>query len=82
MGGFVGMLIALPVVAFIVVLLKHLKDLYQESQFFKAEDTLVTIQNNGTTETISVESDKVDLDIEVKNTQDTDQSIKNDQNPL
>ena len=82
LGGFVGMLIALPVAAVIVVLLKHLKDLYQESQFFKAEDTLVTIQNNGTTETISVESDKVDLDIEVKNTQDTDQSIKNDQNPL
>ena len=82
MGGFVGMLIALPVAAVIVVLLKHLKELYQESQFFKANDTLVTVQNHGTTETISVESDQVDLDIEVKNTQDTDQSIKNDQNPL
>ena len=42
----------------------------------------MTVQNHGTTETISVESDQVDLDIEVKNTQDTDQSIKNDQNPL
>ncbi|MDR0237265.1 chloramphenicol efflux transporter CxpE [Acinetobacter sp.] len=81
LGGFVGMLIALPVAAVIVVLLKHLKELYQRSQFYKAESTLVTIQNTGSSETISVESDKVDLDIEVKNTQDTDESIKTDQNP-
>lgn len=81
LGGFVGMLIALPVAAVIVVLLKHLKDLYQESQFYKSENALVSIHSHGDSDVISVESDKVDLDIEIKNTQDTDESIKTDQNP-
>ncbi|AXQ21876.1 AI-2E family transporter [Acinetobacter wuhouensis] len=81
LGGFVGMLIALPVAAVIVVLLKHLKDLYQESQFYKSENALVSIHSHGDSDVISVESDKVDLDIEIKNTQDTDESVKTDQNP-
>ncbi|AYO53885.1 chloramphenicol efflux transporter CxpE [Acinetobacter wuhouensis] len=80
LGGFVGMLIALPVAAVIVVLLKHLKDLYQESQFYKSENALVSIHSHGDSDVISVESDKVDLDIEIKNTQDTDESVKTDQN--
>lgn len=81
LGGFIGMLIALPVAAVIVVLLKHLKDLYQDSQFYKEDIAMVSVHSHGSCEVISVESDKVDLDIEIKNTQDTDESVKTDQNP-
>ncbi len=81
LGGFVGMLVALPVAAVIVVLLKHLKDLYQESQFYQVDNALVSVHSFGDSEVISVASDKVDLDIEIKNTQDTDDSVKSDQNP-
>ena len=81
LAGFLGMLIALPVAAVIVVLLKHLNDLYQSSQFYRSDNAVVVVQNNGTSESISIESDKVDLDIKIKNTQDTDDSIKTIQNP-
>lgn len=80
LGGFFGMLVALPVAAVIVVLLKHVKDFYEQSQFYQANpQTTVIVENNGHGETISVESQQVDLDIEIKNTQDTEEKIKTDQ---
>ncbi|SPL70939.1 chloramphenicol efflux transporter CxpE [Acinetobacter stercoris] len=76
LGGFVGMLIALPVAAVIVVLLKHVKETYQDSHWYSP--ATVTVHNNGNNEKISIESEQVDLDIEIKNPQDTDQSVTPD----
>ena len=83
LSGFVGMLIALPVAAVIVVLLKHAKEWYEQSQFYQlsAQPTVV-IQNDGNSETISIDSQHVNLDIEVKNTQDNEEKVKSDQDPL
>ncbi|TCM67314.1 putative PurR-regulated permease PerM [Acinetobacter calcoaceticus] len=69
LAGFLGMLIALPVAAVIVVLLKHIRHSYQQSEFF--QPALVTVHNNGETERVTVETEQVNLDIEVKNHQDT-----------
>ena len=82
LGGFVGMLIALPVAAVIVVLLKHVREYYEKTPFFQSEPTTVTLHNQGTSELISVQSEQLDLDIEIKNTQDTDEKVKTNQDPL
>lgn len=83
LAGFVGMLIALPVAAIIVVLLKHAREWYEQSQFYQmSEATSVVVQNDGQVETISVNSQQVDLDIEIKNTQDNQEKVKSDQEPL
>ncbi len=76
LGGFVGMLIALPVAAIIVVLLKHAKEWYEQSQFYQSAQSTVVIENNGDARTVSVESDQVNLDVEFKNTQDTEDTVK------
>ena len=83
LAGFVGMLIALPVAAIIVVLLKHAREWYEQSQFYQmSEAASVIVQNDGQVETISVNSQQVDLDIEIKNTQDNQEKVKSDQEPL
>jgi len=83
LAGFVGMLIALPVAAIIVVLLKHAREWYEQSQFYQmSEAASVVVQNDGQVETISVNSQQVDLDIEIKNTQDNQEKVKSDQEPL
>ena len=83
LAGFVGMLIALPVAAIIVVLLKHAREWYEQSQFYQmAAPASVVVQNDGHVETISVDSQQVDLDIQIKNTQDNEEKVKSDQEPL
>ena len=82
LGGFVGMLIALPVAAVIVVLLKHAREYYQHSLFYQSKDASLTLNHEVLNETISVRSEQVDLDIEIKNTQDTDEKAKTNQDPL
>lgn len=83
LAGFVGMLIALPVAAIIVVLLKHAREWYEQSQFYQMSAAAsVVVQNDGQVETISVNSQQVDLDIEIKNTQDNQEKVKSDQEPL
>ena len=83
LSGFIGMLIALPVAAVIVVLLKHVKEWYEQSQFYQlSTQPAVVIQNDGNSETISIDSQHVNLDIEVKNTQDNEEKVKSDQDPL
>ncbi|MEG0481612.1 MAG: AI-2E family transporter [Acinetobacter sp.] len=83
LAGFVGMLIALPVAAIIVVLLKHAREWYEQSQFYQlSTPASVVVQNDGHVETISVNSQQVDLDIEIKNTQDNEEKVKSDQDPL
>lgn len=78
LGGFMGMLIALPVAAVIVVLLKHAKGWYEHSQFYQASTSTVVLQNNGDSSTVIVESDQLNLDVEFKNSQDNHDSVKTD----
>lgn len=69
LGGFLGMLIALPVAAVIVVLLRHLHHSYEQSRFY--QPVSVTIDHEGQNKHVVVESEQVNLDIEVKKQQDT-----------
>ena len=64
LAGFLGMLIALPVAAIIVVLLRHARDCYEKSRIYGQSG--VIIQENGAG-SISIETDQVDVDIELKN---------------
>lgn len=57
LGGILGMLIALPVAAIIVVLLKHIREFYESSNLYGQQR--VTLQE-------SVQSTKVDVDIKIK----------------
>ncbi len=77
LGGFLGMLIALPVAAVIVVLLRHVKECYQNSQLYRP--ATISVDNVEGIGKISIESDQVDLDIELKNPQDRSKSDKPDQ---
>jgi len=82
LGGFLGMLIALPVAAVIVVLLKHVKEYYEQSPFYQLNtEPSIVVQSEGDLDKISIESQQVDLDIEIKNTQDEEQ-VKSDRDPL
>ena len=69
LAGFWGMLIALPVAAVIVVLLRHVREAYEHSQLYGSD--AIVVQHAGG-EHISVETESVDLDIEIKKPQDTD----------
>jgi len=76
LGGFLGMLIALPVAAVIVVLLKHARDNYERSRFYGSTTEVVLVQ--GETQHINVDSEQVELDIQIKNSQDTETSNPKD----
>ena len=76
LGGFLGMLIALPVAAVIVVLLKHARDNYEKSRFY-GSPIEVSIQH-GEIQRINVDAGDVELDIEIKNSQDSETSHSND----
>lgn len=81
LAGFLGMLIALPVAAIIVVLLKHVREWYEHSTLYLPQNATVVVENHGNTQNISLESEQVDLDIEFKNTQDNNET-KSDNDPL
>ena len=77
LGGIVGMLIALPVAAVIVVLLRHLRDFYEQSEIYLKPSVVVTEHVNS----ISIETETVEVDIELKQApvkalQDTEKSGK------
>lgn len=63
LGGILGMLIALPVAAVIVVLLKHVRDFYENSNLYGYNHKL--IHNNDEPQRLSVKSDNVDVDIQI-----------------
>lgn len=77
LAGFLGMLIALPVAAVIVVLLKHLRDNYEKSSLYASPSMLVIQQ--GDIKQIHVETESTKLDLEVKTQQDTDKLKPSDQ---
>jgi len=78
LAGFLGMLIALPVAAVIVVLLRHARDCYEKSRIYRHSSVIIQEPGAGS---ISIESDQVDVDIELRNTeskilQDAEKSSK------
>lgn len=64
LGGILGMLIALPVAAVIVVLLRHACEFYENSPMYSTSTYVVQDSSAGS---ITIETDQVDVDIELKN---------------
>ena len=64
LGGILGMLIALPVAAVIVVLLRHAREFYENSPMYSTSTYVVQDSSAGS---ITIETDQVDVDIEPKN---------------
>ncbi|NNG82158.1 chloramphenicol efflux transporter CxpE [Acinetobacter sp. ANC 5378] len=64
LAGFLGMLIALPVAAIIVVLLRHARDCYEKSRIYGHSSVIIQDAGAGS---ISIETDQLDVDIELKN---------------
>ena len=63
LAGFLGMLIALPVAAVIVVLLRHAREYYEHTPFYGNQ---AVVMNDPSTGSISVETADLDVDIEMK----------------
>ncbi|TCB80775.1 chloramphenicol efflux transporter CxpE [Acinetobacter sp. ANC 4173] len=70
LAGFLGMLIALPVAAVIVVLLKHVREMYEQSQLY---GTQAVVTSFAETNSISIETSQMDIDIEIKDQTSKDQ---------
>ncbi|QPF32918.1 AI-2E family transporter [Acinetobacter lwoffii] len=66
LAGFLGMLIALPVAAVIVVLLRHIREYYEHTPFYG--DRAVVMQD-ASTGSINIETADLDVDIEMKKPQ-------------
>ena len=64
LGGILGMLIALPVAAVIVVLLRHAREFYENSPMYSTSTYVVQDSSAGS---ITIETVQVDVDIELKN---------------
>ncbi len=74
LGGFLGMLIALPVAAVIVVLLKHARNNYERSRLYGLPSEFVLEVSND--QPVHFETQQLDIDLEGEKTQDTDTSNK------
>ncbi|OTG87616.1 AI-2E family transporter [Acinetobacter sp. ANC 4558] len=70
LAGFLGMLIALPVAAVIVVLLRHLRDFYENSPMYGKDKVLIHETSAGT---INIETANIDVSIELHNQQGNSQ---------
>lgn len=70
LGGILGMLIALPVAAVIVVLLKHIRDFYENSNLYGEQYGLNDVDNG---QTVKVKSDHLNVDIHVKASEHRDE---------
>ncbi|WP_291354742.1 chloramphenicol efflux transporter CxpE [Acinetobacter sp. UBA3106] len=78
LAGFLGMLIALPVAAIIVVLLRHVRECYEKSHIYRPPQVLIQNTDIGS---VSIESEEVDVEVELKdrpskNLQDAEKSSK------
>lgn len=63
LGGILGMLIALPVAAILVVLLKHIREFYESSSLYAKSH-----QQDG--QEVSIQSANLDVDIKIKNSEE------------
>ena len=80
LAGFLGMLIALPVAAVIVVLMRHVRDYYENSQFYSTPT--LEFDDYGAGE-ITIKTDQVEIELDLKeqsinNQQDTETSVRLD----
>ncbi|OTG73284.1 AI-2E family transporter [Acinetobacter sp. ANC 4169] len=78
LAGFLGMLIALPVAAIIVVLLRHARECYEKSRIYGQPQVVIQNADIGS---VSIESEQLNVDVElkdqpVKNLQDAEKSSK------
>jgi hypothetical protein len=78
LAGFLGMLIALPVAAVIVVLLRHARETYERSTIYVGTNAHVNTHGAGS---ISIETEQANIDIELKDSalntlQDAENSSK------
>lgn len=76
LGGILGMLIALPVAAVIVVLLKHAREFYESTTWY-GQPSQVRV-NPENSDCMHVEAENINLDITIKNQQDSQKSSKID----
>ena len=65
LAGFLGMLIALPVAAIIVVLLRHLRDYYQKSHWYDSKSIVIKSTFSGNV-SVEIESSNVDVKLETE----------------
>ena len=65
LAGFLGMLIALPVAAIIVVLLRHLRDYYQKSHWYDSKSIVIKSTFSGNV-SVEIESSNVDVKVETE----------------
>lgn len=65
LAGFLGMLIALPVAAIIVVLLRHLRDYYQKSHWYDSKSIVIQSTFSGNV-SVEIESSNVDVKVETE----------------
>lgn len=72
LAGFLGMLIALPVAAVIVVLLKHAREWYEQSQLYGPQTVVTSFAD---TNSISIETSQMEVDIEIKDHTAKDQQV-------
>ena len=63
LAGFLGMLIALPVAAVIVVLLRHLRDFYQSSQLYQHQPSLVVHSRQDGS--VNIVTEQLDIHVEM-----------------
>ena len=63
LAGFLGMLIALPVAAVIVVLLRHARDSYEKSQLYGSRSVEIQTDPSGS---VSIRTQDLDIDVEIK----------------
>ena len=75
LGGFLGMLVALPVAAVIVVLLKHLRQYYEQTEFYQPR--LVINAHHLHTEQQHQANEQLDLDVDVENSPSSPSSDHN-----
>jgi len=64
LAGLLGMLIALPVAAVIVVLLRHVRENYEKSQLYRSD---VVVMGDAAAGSVTVETEQIAVDIELKN---------------
>lgn len=78
LAGFLGMLIALPVAAVIVVLLRHAREYYEKSRLYDLSAVVVQASSSGA---MSLQTGQIEVDVEIqsdalKSQQGTEESSK------
>ncbi|OTG94540.1 AI-2E family transporter [Acinetobacter sp. ANC 4654] len=63
LAGFLGMLIALPVAAVIVVLLRHARESYEKSRLYDLSAVVIQGSSSGT---ISLQTEQIEVDVEIQ----------------